>query len=438
MNPLSVALTIVISILLLALPRRFAAFPLLIAASYVTRGMALELGPAHLTLLHIAVAVGAVRAMIRGEWLSSGMNSIDVLVILWAMALIGTSVVHSTDGFVYRAGMVWSQLGCYFLLRIFLRDWQDVVCVFRIVCVILLPIAALMLMEKAVGENFFAVVGGHSDVIVRGDDQIRARGPFAHPILAGTVGATCLGMATVLWKRHRMSSLAGMFASLGIVWAATSSGPILMTLFILFGLLFYPFRAALRAARWFALMALIALHVVMNDPVYFLMAKIDVAGGSQGWYRAQLIRSSLEHLNEWWLAGTDYTRHWMPSGTHANDIQADITNHYLQSGVWGGFPLMLLFALTLVAAFRAVGRGLSNPDNASAEYRFLGWALGALLFGHVVNLLSITLFDHSIVYFYLILASIGAVATRKQRYEPARSKDEPAITNVRITPSVTA
>ena len=52
----------------------------------------------------------------------------------------------------------------------------------------------------------------------------------------------------------------------------------------------------------------------MEDPIYFLMARIDISGGSQGYFRAQLIRSLIDHLSEWWLAGKDYTRHWMASG----------------------------------------------------------------------------------------------------------------------------
>ncbi len=63
------------------------------------------------------------------------------------------------------------------------------------------------------------------------------------------------------------------------------------------------------------------------------MARIDIIGGSQGYYRAQLIRSSLEHLSEWWATGTDYTRHWMSSGIYANNRHTDITNHFLAMGV---------------------------------------------------------------------------------------------------------
>jgi hypothetical protein len=194
-----------------------------------------------------------------------------------------------------------------------------------------------------------------------------------------------------------------------MIVASGSSGPILMVLFTLIGLLLWRMRESLVVIRWFVVFGLIALDLLMNDPVYFLMARIDITGGSKGWHRAQLIRSSIEHLDEWWLAGTDYTRHWMATGIPANDIHTDITNHILSMGVMGGLPLMFLFVLTLVVAFRAVGCAVSQSVSASREHRFLSWTLGAILFGHVVNFFSITYFDQSILFFYLVLAAIVAV-----------------------------
>jgi hypothetical protein len=437
MNPISVAVTLTVAGLVVTLPRPLAAVPLLVAACYVTRDMAFELGPAHLTLLHIAVAAGFVRVIARHEWISGGTTAIDVLVVLGATVLLATGVLHKADGFIYRAGLVWLQVGCYLLFRIFLRDGHDVRRVFAALCVALLPLALFMVLEKVGGENYFAIVGGHREVTFRAaTDQIRARGPFAHAILAGTVGATCFGIALGLWKHARLRSATGMLAALAIVWSATSSGPVLMLMSIALALLLYPFRGALPALRWTALLGLIALHFIMNDPVYFLTAKIDITGGSQGWYRAQLIRSSIEHINEWWLFGTDYTRHWMPSGTHANDVQADLTNYYLQMGVWGGLLLMLLFALTLLVAFRLVGRALRDARTVPPQRRFFVWSLGAVLFGQVVNMLSISLFDQSSVFLYLVLAAIAAVASR---HAPSRVRVAPTpiarATSVTIRPA---
>ena len=334
--------------------------------------------------------------------------------IIWAVLLIASSVFHTSDAWIFRIGLVWSELGSYFLLRIFIQDMEDVERIFKVLCVALLPMAVLMLLEKAIGKNFFAVLlGGINEVPDFRKGHFRAQGTFEHSILAGTVGAACFPMALCLWKSHRKHALVGLFSAGGIIFACTSSGPIMMLLFILFGMAIWKFRAHLLTFFWVGLTAVIALDVIMKDPVYFLMARIDISGGSTGWFRARLIQSSIEHLDEWWLGGTDHTRHWMATGIYANSNHTDITNHFLELGVLGGLSLMFAFIMVLVAAFVAVGAALRENTGASKEHRFLVWTLGAILFGYVWNFFSITLFDKSVIFFYLILASIGAVQVLK-------------------------
>jgi hypothetical protein len=82
-------------------------------------------------------------------------------------------------------------------------------------------------------------------------------------------------------------------------------------------------------------------------------------------------------------------------------------------GVTGGLPLMILFIMVLMAAFSAVGGAMREKAGASTEYCFLIWTLGAILFGHIWNFFTITLFDQSIVFFYLVLSCIGAVQVSK-------------------------
>jgi len=413
MNPIGLIFTLVASVFLLALPRRLAAIPLLIGTAYMTRGQELDLG-AHFTVLHILVMVGILRVLLKREQIANGMNYVDRWLILWAFWLIASSAFHTDDAWKFRAGVVWNDLGCYFLFRIFVRNGEDVRYIFKVLFVVLVPIAVLMLLEKAIGKNYFAILGGVDETPAFRNGHFRASGPFAHPILAGSVGATCFPMALCFWKSHRKFALAGLFAAGGIIFASTSSGPIMMLLFTLFGLTIWKVRDYLRSVLWLSLAAVIALDAVMKDPVYFLMARIDISGGSTGYYRAELIRSSIEHLNEWWLVGTDYTRNWMATGIYANPNHCDMTNHILGMGVKGGLPLMFLFIMVFFAAFRAVGTALRNNESASPEYRFLIWTLGAILFGHVWNFFSISLFDQSIVFLYLILASIGAVQASEQ------------------------
>jgi hypothetical protein len=307
--------------------------------------------------------------------------------------------------------MVMGELGVYILCRVFVQDLEDVRWLFGVLCLALVPLATLMLIEKFTEYNFFTLMGASGEMNIR-EGHVRATGPFAHSILAGTVGATCFPMALCVWRTHRLRALIGVAATAGIVYASTSSGPVMMVAFTVLGLLLWNVKSNLRLVRWGALAAIVGLQMVMHDPVYFLMARIDITGGSTGWHRAELVRSGIAHLSEWWAVGTDYTRHWMPTGIPANNIHTDITNHFLVMGVLGGLPLLLLFVLTLLAAFRAVGGALQERGEGSTEEGFFIWTLGSMLFGQVVNFWSISLFDQSVSFFYLVLATIGAVQLR--------------------------
>jgi hypothetical protein len=88
-------------------------------------------------------------------------------------------------------------------------------------------------------------------------------------------------------------------------------------------------------------------------------------------------------------------------------------------GVRGGLPLMLLFILVLTAAFRSIGKALQNDENRSPGRDFLIWTVGVALFGQVVNFWSITLFDQSVSFFYLVLAMIGAAFVRNSARAPS-------------------
>jgi len=188
-------------------------------------------------------------------------------------------------------------------------------------------------------------------------------------------------------------------------------------MFGLVALLMWPLRDRMRHVRRLSLLGLLALSLVMKAPPYYLIARIDIAGGSTGWYRARLIESSLQHIDEWWLAGTDRTGHWMATGLDAE--HADIINHFIFMGVTGGIVLLVLFVFTLAAAFRYVGAAATMaPSPGEPDRRFFVWSLGAALFAHAATFISVSYFDQSFVSLYLTLAAIAAVGIRETATKP--------------------
>lgn len=342
----------------------------------------------------------------RGGW-----NVLDTLILLWAVWAVCSGIFHEPVGevLVFRLGMAYNALGIYFLMRICLQDAEDASGIFRVVIIALIPIALEMANETVTGKNLFSLFGGVSELSEIRGGHIRAQGPFAHSILAGTVGAVCMPMAIYFWRSDRKIAMVGLVASGAIVITSRSSGPILTSIFGLLGLLLWKVRNMMRLIRWTAGIGIVALACVMNAPVYYLLSRIDLTGSSTGYYRSMLIEAAIQHLDEWWLWGTDYTLNWTPIVGFGNDT--DITNHYIRMGIWGGLPLMGLFIGILIAAFVSVSKALRLKACSPVQEQFLIWTLGCILFAQVATMMSVSYFDQSVFFLYLPLAAIASLRT---------------------------
>ncbi len=376
----------------------------------MTMGVGIELGPFHLMSIRLLVVVGILRVIIRGERLTGGMNILDRFMIVWAAWALMSSVFHDNSPgiLVNRLGLVFNACGIYFLLRVFCQSLGDVVTLCRLTAILLIPLAVELFVEMVTTHNLFSVFGGVSETPEIRLNRVRAQGPFAHSILTGTVGAVCLPLMVCLWHHHRKTAVAGMVACIAIVVLSASSGPVMTAMAAIGALLMWSWRNRMRLFRWLAVLGYVGLDVVMNAPAYYIIARIDLTGGSTSWHRAALIEAAITHLSEWWFAGTDVTRHWMPYGVVWNENHIDITNYYLRMGVDGGLPLMLLFVAQLAIGFHLIGRALKELPEVSFRSRFMIWALGTSLFAHSAAFISVSYFDQSVVFIYLTLAAIGS------------------------------
>jgi len=415
MNAITIAFLVVNGLGLLTLSHRWAALPLLTSALYMTIGTAFELGPFNFSAIRVLVAIGALRVLIRGELKLLRMNGLDWLLVMWATWALISSLFHEdkTGTFVNRLGLVYNACGIYFLLRVFCQSFDDLLMLCRITAILLVPMSLAMLWEAHSGYNLFSVLGGVDAASEIRNDIIRAQGPFSHSILAGSIGAGSLPLMIGLWRQCHKSSIAGILACLSMIAASASSGPIMSGLLGIGALLMWPFRQHMRLFRWAAFLGYIALDLAMKAPAYYILARIDLTGGSTSWHRAALIEAALHHLSEWWFVGTDHTRHWLPYGVPWSGNHADITNYYIMMGVTGGLPLMLLFIALLAKGFAFVGRWLyqSEQENGLMLSKFMIWALGASLFSHAATFVSVSYFDQSVVFLYLTLAAICSVST---------------------------
>jgi hypothetical protein len=414
--------------LILLLPRRWAPIPLLFGTFYMTLSQGIQIGSINLFAIRLLLVAGFIRVFLRREGISGGLNRLDKLMLVWSVWAALSSVFHADpwSALKFNLGIAINACGSYFLLRIFCRSLEDAVKLCAITVVLLIPMGFEMYFERLTMHNAFSVLGGVSEHPQIREGRLRAQGPFAHAILAGTVGAMCLPLAIGLWKTHRKIAILGTFASITVVLTSASSGPVASGILALCALLMWPLRERMRSMRWLAIFAWAGLSFAMSAPTYYLIARVDFAGGSTGWYRARLIESAVEHFDEWWLGGTDYTRHWMATGL--DSTHADITNHYIHMGLTGGMMLLILFVLILATAFRYVGLAVKGPCALQLpQQRFLAWALGASLFAHAVTFISVSYFDQSFILFYLTLAAIAAVVPPNCQGKSERSVRSPVL-----------
>jgi hypothetical protein len=411
MNLLAIIFLIITATALFAAPRRWAPLPLLLGACYMTNGQVLLLGPFHFTVLRLLVLFGVIRILTRGEKLPGGFNWLDGVLAIWGVLLIFSSLFHKDvgDALIYRLGEVYNALGIYFLIRVFCQTTEELVQIAKVTAFLLAPMAIEMVNEHLSGYNAFSLFGGvPSEVEIR-DGKMRAQGPFLHSILGGTVGAMCAPLFVGIWKQYRIPATIGLVACLCMIYASASSGPIMSLGLAIFAICLWRWKHMTGRLRLAAVSAYILLELFMSDPAYYVMARIDLTGSSTGWHRAELIHSAINHLNEWWLAGTDYTRHWMPYGVSGDENSSDITNQYLAYGVLGGLPVMIVFICALWLAFRYIGQYFQMRPNAPFNERFLVWCVGATLFSHAVTSISIAYWDQSVVFLYLTIALAGSL-----------------------------
>jgi hypothetical protein len=415
--------------ILLVVPRRYAPIAFLAGAIFVPMGANFELGTINIFPLRVLILVGAARALIRSEFREFRFTRADQILVVFGIVCLASSVFHDevSAAFVFRAGLSVDTLGVYFLFRGWVRSPEEFPFFARTLLFVLIPLACFMSIEKLTGKNLFHFVSGLALEPGIREGRLRARGPFRHPIVAGTVAAAWLPLVITLWGTHRKFVLIGSAAGFLAVVASASSGP-LMTFAAAVGALYaWRFRSHLRKLLWAAVIGVLLLQLVMQSPIWHIMTRIDLVGGSTGWHRARLIDNAIRHWKEWVIGGTDRTRHWMPSGVTWSAEHTDITNNYLKMGVIGGLPLMLAFVALLVRCFRDLVSAMRVAPESPLDQRFLLWGLGASLFAHSVSMVGVSYFDQGVLaVFYSLLAMIVSISeslVRSQQFAPVQVAD---------------
>jgi hypothetical protein len=420
LSPLVALLMIATIVAIYRIHRKYAIVPFLLFTFLIPREEQVVIGGVHFFVLRIVIIVWWLRFFLKTMSLPKGLfggrlGLFDQVFVVWALyrAFAFIAVFHFESGAVVnQLGALLDALGSYFILRYLIRDDDDILLSLKVLAVVVVLIAPCMLFEKLRGVNPFGYLGGPFQPEIR-EGAIRAQGPFAHAILAGTFGATLVPLFLWLWKsgKARYLSILGVISATVMTATSASSTPLMAYGAWIVAVCCWPIRRRMRLFRWGLVIGLIGLHLAMKAPVWFLIERVSIVGGSSGYHRAELVDQFIRRFGDWWLVGTSTTSGY-------GDHLWDLSNQFVAEGESGGLPTFICFIALISICFSRIGRARRIAKLVhKSEWYF--WFLGAALFGHIVGFFGISYFDHVQIAWFALLIIIVSSTEQALRHDSA-------------------
>jgi hypothetical protein len=363
-------------------------------------------GSLDFNFVRILVLAILARAWARGEHRSLVWLKVDTTLVMWAVwAVLAYGWLYdSLAALVTRSGYMIECIGAYLAARIYIRNTDDVIRVGRALGTLSIPMLAFFFFERQTGRNPFSVFGGVPEYTLVREGRMRCQGPFSHPIMAGVFWAYAFIYLVGLARAKLLPmarTMPGIVCSLLIVANTASSTPAMAVVFALFGFFLYRFRHLLRHMLWALAGGLAFAHLMMNKPVWHLIARVNIFSGSTGWHRYHLIDQAVARFDEWFLVGTVSTAHWGAG-------LLDVTNQFVLEGVRAGFLGLVLFVTFYIRCFNLIGTGIKTAGSESQ--RQIAWAMGVIVFVTVGNFLAVSYFGQVVGALHFFLGMAVAIA----------------------------
>ena len=396
-NSATVLICVILAIVTFTVKRSAIVVPFIIAACFVPTDQRIIIMGLDFNVLRILVLTGVLRIFIRNENEYVKWHVVDKLLFAWAIsgAVIYTLQYMTFSAAINRSGVLFDLVGMYWIFRHTIRTMQEVkftTAVFAVCALILTP---LVLLEWSTGQNPFRHLGTVETTIREG--KYRCQAAFPHAIMLGVFWASLVPLFISMAKTGYMKTLfySAVAACVFIVFASASSTPLAVLAVGLFFTFAYTLRSYAGTCTYALAVLLFFLHLVMNKPVWHLISRIDLIGGSTGWHRYHLIDQAIKHISQWAILGTSDTRSW------GRGLQ-DITNQYILEGVRGGLITLVLFIAFLIVAIKGTYRtSLSTPDQ---NWKIFSWAICASLCVHAFSFLAVSYFGQAMMLLYINFA----------------------------------
>jgi len=400
LHPLGLAAILVLSLAILIVRRKYVLIPIIIIACFISTAQRIVVFRLDFTSLRILVFVGWLRVILKKEFTAFSWNPLDKIIIIWAITRTLTYVLlwKTVPSFVAKLGQAVDMVGMYFLFRMVIRDIDDTVFITKSFIIISIPVFLAFLIEKSTARNIFSILGGVPEYTPIRHGRLRCQGAYPHPIIAGGFWASMipLFLAMIWQQKNRLFGFLGVITSSTIVITTMSSTPLLGLVAGLIGFCFFGLRYKIKLLFLSLIVALFGLHLYMKAPVWALIYRVGVIGGSTGYHRFRLIDSTIRNFKEWWLIGIKDTAHW-------GFLMYDITNQYVAQAVRGGLITLILYIFLIRAVFRNLDGKLREPSLTKSNMVYI-WSIMAALFVHLVQFLAVSYFGQIIICWNLVLA----------------------------------
>ncbi|MCI5116480.1 MAG: hypothetical protein D3913_00665 [Candidatus Electrothrix sp. LOE1_4_5] len=406
LHPLALALTIGCALVTLTVKRKYAVIPMLLLICLTAPAQRFVIFGLDFNLARVMVVVGLLRIFIKHEVDDFVWKPIDKVIIAWTISNTAAYILlrgGASDAVIYKLGTSFDALGMYLMFRCLIQSIEDVAQTAIGLAYLSIPVAIFLFYEKHTGRNMFSVFGGVPEFTAIREGKLRAQGAFAHPIIAGCFWVTQLPLFLALWwhDAKKWLIIVSVLSVLFIVYACASSSPAAGVGAVGVGIVFYLFRHNMDSVRQGLFVTIISLHLVMKAPVWHLISRVDIVGGSTGYHRYMLIDNTIRRFSEWWLFGVLSTAHW-------GWYMFDTANMYVVQAVRGGISTFILFIILIVFAFKGIGDLLDSLEDGRPDYIF-AWLLGVALFAHCMVFIAVSYFGQATVVWYLLLAIIGSL-----------------------------
>ena len=418
LHPVVAVGMLVAIVLIFVLPREKAIAPFLLAYFTIPVVQVLVLGGVHLTMHQILIfAVLARMAAYSGKEgrFGGGFNALDRLAVVWALSgfIIFSTQWMEMQATVKSLGDLVITLGGYLAARFLIPDHAALRRTIKVLALICLIQGLCMVSEQFTGQNVFHFAGGQWPDYRNG--HIRAQGSMGS-LYGGPMAGILIPLFLWLWTEAKsgLAASAGIAGATAMVFASHASTSWMAYAGALLGVAFWPLRKQMRLIRWGIVFTLVGLHLVMHGPVWSLIEKIDLIGGSSSYHRYMLVDNCIRHFSDWWLIGYRYYGSW------GFDMW-DLCNQFVATALGGGLVTLVLFIMLYSRSFGLIGRARKQVEG-DRHREWPLWCLGSALLAYVVASFGINYMVYLTMCFLTLLACVSVATLQAKR--PAEVKVE--------------